>query len=220
MGWKKIYVSIIVGVVSSFLYGQDKVFSSDVYFVPQEINAQLLQAIESCRESLDIAGSEITSRDIVNALGRAKERGVQIRIVVDRKRILMKGPLSKYYKSKAFAIKILIQKRSRYTTFAIFDSRLLVTGSYSWNGNAGRLNRFDTIFTEETKLVVKYQKEFDRLFHEGIIPDVKEGLPVSGKSVEEGAGKLAARIPKIPDDVSRAVALNSGFVIKETLMVI
>lgn len=216
MGWKEIYVSIIVGVVSSFLSVQDKVFSSDVYFVPQEINERLLQAIEGCRESLDIAGSEITSRDIVNALGRAKERGVQVRIVVDRKRILMKGPLSKYYKSKAFAIKILIQKRSRYTTFAIFDSRLLVTGSYSWNGNAGRLDRFDTIFTDETKLVVKYQKEFDRLFHEGIIPDVKEDLPVSGKSVEEGADKLAARIPKIPDDTSRAVASNSGFVIKET----
>ncbi len=217
MGWKKICVSIIiVGVVSSFFYVQDDVFSSDVYFAPHEIKGQLLHAIEGCRESLDIAVSDITSHDILSALVKAQERGVQVRIVVDRKRILVKGALSNYYKSKEFAIKVLIQKGRMYNTFAIFDSKLLVTGSYSWNENAGRFNRYDAIFTGETRLVVKYQREFERLFHEGITPDVKEDVPASEKRVEEVAGKPAAGIPKIPDNVSRVVASNYGVVITET----
>ena len=216
MGWKKIYVSIIVGIVSSFLYMQDSVFSSDVYFAPQEIKGQILQAIEGCRESIDVAVLDITSNDILHALVKAQERGVHIRIVVDRKRALMKGPLSSHYKSKEFAIKVLIQKGRMYNNFAIFDSKLLATGSYYWNENVGKFNRYNAIFTDETKLLVKYQREFDHLFHEGITASVKEDVPIAEKKDEKVEGERVITIPKASDIGARVVASNYGFVITET----
>lgn len=215
MGWEKICGSIIVGIVSSFFYTQDRAFSSDVYFTSQEIKGQILHAIEGCRESVDIAVLDITSKDILNALVQAQERGVHVRIVVDRKRALTKGPLSDLYKNKNFAIKALIQKGRMYNNFAIFDSKLLVSGSYYWNEKVGKFNRYNAIFTDETKLLVKYQKEFEHLFHEGIIADVKRGAPVEEKGVEEIAGKPAVIIPKSPDIEARVVASNYGYVITE-----
>lgn len=217
MGWKKIIdVSIIVGFLSSFLWVQDEIFSSDAYFAPQEIKGRILHAIEGCRESIDIAVLDITSNDILNALVKAQERGVHVRIVVDRKRALTKGPLSSLCKNKEFAIKVLIQKGRMYNNFAIFDSNLLATGSYYWNENIGKDNWYDAIFTEETKLVVKYQREFDHLFHEGITPSVKENVAVLGKKVEKVEGERAVTIPNAPLTGARIVASNYGFVITET----
>ena len=66
--------------------------------------------LRSAKESIDIAVLDITSKDIVNALMKAQERGVHVRIVVDRKRALRKGLLSNQDKNKAFVIKVLIQK--------------------------------------------------------------------------------------------------------------
>lgn len=216
MDWKKICISLIVAIVASFFSLQDEAFSSDVYFTPQEIKGQILHAIEGCRESIDMAVPGITSRDIVNALVKARERGVHIRIVVDRKRSLTKGPLSGLYQNKDFAIKALVQKGRMYSNFAIFDSKLLATGSYCWNDSAGRFNLYNTIFTDETRLLVKYQREFDRLFHEGTAADTKEneGVPAAEKTVKTAEGGPPAIIPKAPG--TQVIASNFGIVITET----
>lgn len=216
MGGKKIYLSILVGILSAFFSMQDKVFSSDVYFASQEIKGQIIQAIEGCRESIDIAVLDITSHDILSALGKALERGVHVRIVVDRRRALMKGPLSGFQKGKGSVIKVLIQKGRMHHNFALFDSKLLVTGSYYWNENMGKVNRYNAIFTDETKLLVKYQREFDRLFHEGITAGVKTDLPVTGKKTEKGEAEPSEIIPKPSDGGNQIIASNFGFVITET----
>ncbi|MEP9410534.1 MAG: hypothetical protein HRF42_03895 [Candidatus Brocadia sp.] len=210
MYWKKICIPLIVAIVTSFFSMQNEAFSSDVYFTPQEIKGQILHAIEGCRESLDIAVRDITSRDIINALVKAGERGVHIRIVIDRKRSLTKGPLSRLYKNKDFAIKTLVQKGQMYSNFAIFDSKLLATGSYCWSGDAGRFNRYNTIFTDETRLLVKYQREFDRLFHEGIATGVKE------KEDATEAGKPPSTTTEAPVTGTRVIASNFGIIITET----
>lgn len=216
MGWKKMSVSLIIGIVVSLFFMQNGAFSSDVYFTSQEIKRQILHAIEGCRETIDIAVLDITSNDILNALIKAQERGVHVRIVVDRKRALTKGPLSNLYKNKDFAVKALIQKGRMHNNFAIFDSKLLATGSYYWNEDAGRFNRYNTIFTDETRVLVKYQREFDRLFHEGITAGVKEDVPAAGKKGEKVEGEPSVIIPTAPGAGNRVIASNFGVVIAET----
>ena len=45
-----------------------------------------------------------------------------------------------------------------HNNFAIFDCKLLTTGSYYWNEYMGKFSRDNAIFTDETKLLVKYQR--------------------------------------------------------------
>src|SRR5574341_1355240 len=183
MDWKKVYTFVFVTITISSLFFniQDKAFSSDAYFSPKDIKGQILRAVEASKESIDIAVLDITSNDILVALARAKERGVCVRIVIDRKRALVKGPLSIPYKNKEFAVKVSIQKGIMHNHFAIFDCKLLITGSYYWNENVSKFNCENIILTEEIKLLMKYQKEFDRLFHEGMTPGIKAVTPTAEK---------------------------------------
>ncbi|GAN32708.1 MAG: hypothetical protein DYG83_01620 [Candidatus Brocadia sp. AMX2] len=216
MGRKKMSVFFIMGIMVSLFFMHNEAFSSDAYFTSQEIKGQILHAIEGCEESIDIAVLDITSNDIVSALIKAQERGVHVRIVVDKKSALTKGPLSSLSKNKNFAIKALIQKGRMHNNFAIFDSKLLATGTYYWNEDAGRFNRYNTIFTDETRVLVKYQREFDRLFHEGVTAGVKEGVPAAGKKGEKVEGKSSEIIPKAPGAGNNVIASNFGVVIAET----
>ncbi|HHT9135939.1 MAG TPA: phospholipase D-like domain-containing protein [Candidatus Wunengus sp. YC60] len=216
MSWKSVYISVILGIAGVFLFVQERAFSSEVYFTPTEIKGQIIRVIEECKESVDIAVLDITSHEILNALIKAQERGVRIRIVVDRKRALRKGLLSNQYKNKEFAIKVLVQKGIMHNNFAVFDCKLLTTGSYYWNENVGKFSRDNAIFTDETKLLVKYQKEFDRLFHEGIAPDIKESVPVSAEKVGKIDEKPTADISKDIATGGRTIVSNYGVVITET----
>ncbi|MDO8140221.1 MAG: phospholipase D-like domain-containing protein [Candidatus Brocadiales bacterium] len=119
MSWKSVYISVILGIVGVFLFVQERALASEVYFTPTEIKGQIIRAIEECKESVDIAALDITSHEILNALIKAQDQGVRIRIVVDRKRALRKGPLSNQYKNKEFAIKVLVQKGIMHNNFAI-----------------------------------------------------------------------------------------------------
>src|SRR3990167_6673992 len=214
MSWKRVCIPVIFGIAGMFLFVQGRVFSSEVYFTHAEIKGQILRAMEECKESIDIAVLDITSKDILNALMKAQDRGVRIRIVVDRKRALRKGLLS--HRDKDFVIKVLVQKGIMHNNFAIFDCKLLTTGSYYWNEHVGKFSRDNAIFTDETKLLVKYQREFDRLFHEGITPDIKESVPVADEKVGKIDEEPTVNISKDIATGTRTVVSNYGVVITET----
>lgn len=216
MDWKRVYIYVILGMVGIFLFVQEKAFSSEAYFTPAEIKGQILRAIEECKESVDVAVLDITSKDILNAIIKAQERGVRVRIVVDRKRALRKGLLSNQDKNKEFIIKVLVQKGIMHNNFAIFDCKLLTTGSYYWNEHVGKVGRDNAIFTDETKLLVKYQREFDRLFHEGITPDIKKLVPVAEEKVGKIDEKPTVNISKDIATGERPVVSKYGVVITET----
>lgn len=211
----KIYIVIIIILAASFLSIREGI-SSDAYFSPQDIKRQISRAIDESQESIDIAVSDITSNDILNALVKAQRRGVQIRVVVDRKRSLAKGPLSKLNKDKEFATRVLIQKGIMHNNFAIFDCKRLVTGSYYWSEKVSKFNSYNVIFTEETKVLVKYQREFDRLFYGGITPDGKGTVSNVRKEIETVENEPQAIITKDVLPEKRVVVSKYGIVITET----
>lgn len=214
MNRKNIYAIVIAGIVSLVCI-QKRAFSSEVYFTPDEIKEKILDEINTCSETIDIAAVNITSVDIVSALVRAKERGVEIRIVIDRKRFLKKGILSKYCKENGFAVKIVIQKGLMHNNYAIFDSRLLVTGSYLWYEKTSRHNCENVIFMDEMPVLMKYQKEFDKLFHKGIVPSLKESSHLAEETVEEKKEKTESEVVKKKPAEGKVIVSEYGITITE-----
>jgi phosphatidylserine/phosphatidylglycerophosphate/cardiolipin synthase-like enzyme len=49
--------------------------------------------------------------------------------------------------------------------FAIFDGKLLVTGSYNWTASAERFNQENALFLDEPDIIRRYQARFDQLFN-------------------------------------------------------
>ena len=71
--------------------------------------------------------------------------------------------------------------------FAIFDSSLLVTGSYTWTEYAEKFNYENAIFIDEPDVVDKYKKEFELLYDKGVeqgASRVEEAVSTSYKTDE------------------------------------
>jgi phosphatidylserine/phosphatidylglycerophosphate/cardiolipin synthase-like enzyme len=48
--------------------------------------------------------------------------------------------------------------------FAIFDDRLVATGSYNWTQSAERANYENLILLDDPKVVARFTEEFQRLW--------------------------------------------------------
>lgn len=115
----------------------------EVYFSPTSgIRDRLLRAINHTKGTIDLAIFDFTSSELAGALLAAKERGVEIRIVADARQAQGKHSEIPWLLEKGVKVR-LARGNGRgimHHKFAIFDGKLLVTGSYNWTDSAERFN--------------------------------------------------------------------------------
>ena len=59
-----------------------------------------------------------------------------------------------------------------HNKFAIFDGKLMVTGSYNWTNNAEHFNYENAVFITDPNVIMQYQKDFDNIWQNA--PNVGE----------------------------------------------
>jgi hypothetical protein len=145
---------------------------TDVLFSPRgSIKKAIIKTISSSEESIDIAAFTFTSGDIAEALYNAKERGVKIRLVIDQRQDKRRYPVLEFLKEEGFDLQFLKGNigGSMNNTFAIFDGKLLVTGSYNWTEYSEKFNYENVILIDDSDVIGKYKKQFDSLYNEGVV---------------------------------------------------
>ena len=130
------------------------------------IQAALLALVESASVSVDVAIFDFTAGRLADALLRARERGVAVRIVADARQA--RGRRSVLPRLSAAGVAVhLVHGRGRgimHDKFAVFDARRLVTGSYNWTDSAERANFENALVLDDPRLVARYADAFERLF--------------------------------------------------------
>ncbi|MBS3906013.1 MAG: DUF1669 domain-containing protein [Syntrophaceae bacterium] len=141
----------------------EALFSTEV-----NIHEALLKEIETLSETLDLALYEITSADLVQALVRAKARGVRIRVITDSKQARIKSSRVNVLIKRGISVKTLggKEKGAMNHRFAILDGRRVITGSYDWSESSGRGDYESILIIRDNELADSYQKEFERLWRE------------------------------------------------------
>jgi phosphatidylserine/phosphatidylglycerophosphate/cardiolipin synthase-like enzyme len=138
-----------------------------VYFSPGGgVRTALLQEIDAATESIDLAIFDFTAGELAEALLRARARAVPIRIVADARQA--RGVHSVIPRLQAAGMEVrLLRGRGRgimHHKFAVFDGRLVVTGSYNWTESAEGANFENALFLDDPEVVARYAARFDRLF--------------------------------------------------------
>ena len=113
---------------------------------------------------IDIAVFHITSYGIKSALKKALKRGVQIRIVTDQGQSEDIHSVIGLLMEDGFAVKLFKGKGRNglmHNKFAVFDHKLLLTGSYNWTETAEHYSYENVLFLPEKSLIKEYEKEFD-----------------------------------------------------------
>ena len=139
---------------------------NEVYFTPSDkCENKLVDLIDNTQSSIDAAVYAITNTQITEALKRAQTRGVKIRILTDR--LQASNRYSKVMEIHNFGIDIKINSKHKieHNKFAVFDGKVISTGSYNWTEAASNKNSENCLFlTEEPEITTEYTQAFNRLW--------------------------------------------------------
>ena len=183
---------------------------TEVLFSPKgSIKDTIIKTIISSEEKIDIVAFTFTAGDIAEALYNAKERGVKIRIIIDQRQDKERYPPLEFLKEEGFDLQFLKGNigGSMNNTFAIFDGKLLVTGSYKWTEYAEKFNYENAIFIDESDVIEKYEKEYESLYDESIAQGVRRLEQTEPHTVMSEAGIVSGSSGRgsqsVPENVSK-----------------
>lgn len=115
----------------------------DVGFSPEGSAQQIvLNAINSSQKSIHVMAYSFTAPDIMKALARAKDRGVEVKIVVDEKGNLTKSSLAamNYIVNHGIALRTDNDFRIQHDKVMIIDSDTVELGSFNFTYSAEKYN--------------------------------------------------------------------------------
>ena len=142
-------------------------YKAETYFSPNGgVASNVIKAINNTKSSIDLAIFDLTSDDITSSLAKAQKRGVKIRIIADSRQTKGRNSSIPALSNDQFSLKITHGEGRgiMHNKFAIFDGKLMVTGSYNWTNNAEHYNYENAIFISDPETIKKYQQEFDKIW--------------------------------------------------------
>ncbi|MBM3282234.1 MAG: phospholipase D family protein [Candidatus Diapherotrites archaeon] len=177
------YVSGIVLFVAAFLLGffSSGFFSESsngdslllnysqatVSFCPSlECVSLPVSALDSSRTRVWVAMYSFTNEDLANALVRAHNRGVDVRVIVEKQQAGSK--YSQHEELSAAGIPVRMDSNPNYMhdKFAVIDSDTLINGSMNWTGNGVSENNENVMIISSPELNEKFAQEFGKIWSE------------------------------------------------------
>ena len=153
------FIFLILVLISSNIWAAEYT----VCFTPQqECRSKLINLINSTDKELKIAVFTLTNLEVSNAIISAKNRGVDVRIILDNKMSLGRG--SKLEELKSSKIQIKTDKSHNYMhhKYIISDGKKLLSGSYNFSNNAER-NWENFTISNDQELIKIYDSNFELL---------------------------------------------------------
>jgi phosphatidylserine/phosphatidylglycerophosphate/cardiolipin synthase-like enzyme len=140
---------------------------SQVFFSPGDDcrNAIMRQMNLSLRQ-LKICVFTISDDQITDAIIRAHQKGVGVRIITDNDKALDHGSDIDHLFRAGIAVKMDMSRNHMHHKFMVTDDLSLITGSYNWTISAARFNHENILLTKESGVVDSYRKGFDQLWKE------------------------------------------------------
>lgn len=143
----------------------------EVSFSPGEACLRAIQSrLASAKRKIDICVFTITDDRIAIGILDAHRRGVRVRVVTDNDKALDEGSDVRRLERGGVEVR---QDRTEYHMhhkFAVFDERVVLTGSYNWTRGAARNNEENLVVSDDPRMVGPFREEFESLW-ERLGPD-------------------------------------------------
>jgi len=159
---KKFLASVFILLFISF----PSLAEIKIFFSPDGgIREEIIKQIDVSQEYIDIAMYSFTSEPAAEALVRAKERGVRVRILLDK--LQAAGHYSRYQYFLDNGIRAITDVHGgiMHNKIAIIDGRILLTGSFNWTKSAEERNEENLLlFIDEEEIIRIYQMRLNYLW--------------------------------------------------------
>lgn len=159
---RKILITALLVAISSAAFA-----SIDVYFSPDKNNEKVVDSlVESAKKTLDVAAYSLTLPSFANALIDAKERGVKVRVIMDKQQAGGPSSLDEALISAGIPLKIDSWSGLMHSKYIVIDGKRVQTGSFNFTRNAVFNNRENFIVTNDKKTVKAYAENFEQMWEE------------------------------------------------------
>jgi phosphatidylserine/phosphatidylglycerophosphate/cardiolipin synthase-like enzyme len=126
----------------------------------------ILHAIGTARRQLDICVFTISDDRIKNAILMRKEMGTKVRILTDNEKLLDEGSDIAALDKAGIQIKVDRTTNHMHHKYALFDNRMVITGSYNWTRSAEAFNHENILVSENPIIISRFTSNFEKLWKE------------------------------------------------------
>jgi hypothetical protein len=173
----------------------------------QNIQSTIIEAIQVSTEDIRIAIAWFTNKEILGEIIEKIINGVKCTVLISDDKINKRLNLESIT-NHGGELKIIptIDNRFLHEKFAIFDNKILITGSYNYTYNAEYSNYESIIITDDSKLIHQYNIRFKKIHesakafeHKNLNAQLSDGI-----SVTEGI--LEKREQDLKDELLQSLA--------------
>ena len=134
------------------------------------IAERIIAAINHSQKSIHLSMYDLTQPEIAASLEAAHRRGLEIRIVADERQSHEPHSEIPYLASQGIPVRLSRGYRGNrsimHNKFAVFDGRIVETGSFNWTTSADRYNFENALFLSEPAVAARYESEFERIWEQ------------------------------------------------------
>ena len=138
---------------------------TEVYFSlydnPQK---EIIKNINQAEAFINMAMYIFTDREIALPLVKAQERGVKVRLYLDKEQVEYQYSQSRFLVQGGIKTRISSNKYIMHNKFAIIDNRILLTGSYNWTFSANNRNDENLMVIDDPEIIEIFQNQFVNLW--------------------------------------------------------
>lgn len=165
---------LVVALINLFAVSADARQSTQTAFSPSpRAIALVIDTIASAEETIELAAYSFTSQRVTDALMEAHERGVDVRIVLDKGQTKRKYPAAVALLEAGVPIRINRRYAIMHNKYIIIDRMTVETGSFNYTNNAEKNNAENVLVIKNNRAVAeKYMEDWQRLWDEGEAWDV------------------------------------------------
>ncbi|WP_232224377.1 phospholipase D family protein [Candidatus Paracaedibacter symbiosus] len=178
----QINVSPTVAIICSLIFGASY-FGAEVYqhhnsyhdidgiwkacFTPNKRCQQLIiQNINEAQESIHLMAYSFTDTDIADALVEARQRNVDVKVILDHSNLKANNPLLKELVEKKIDVRIDKPQGLAHSKVCVTDGRIVLTGSYNFSAAAFKKNAENLLVIHDKTVAEQYianwQNRWDR----------------------------------------------------------
>lgn len=137
----------------------------EVFFSPQDNCArEIISRIDDAKSSVYIAMYFFTSRPIAQVLVKAKDRGVDVKVCLDKEQPSYEYSKSEYLHNKRINMRLIGGSGIMHHKFCVIDEHMVITGSYNWTARADLENDESLVVINSREIAKKFLKEFNQLW--------------------------------------------------------
>jgi len=143
--------------------------SIEILFAPEDRFMDfLLKQFLSARKTIDIVVYLLGSKTVANAIVKAHQRGIAIRMIIDGKVARTRYSAHKSLLKKGIDVRPLrVTGGSMHTKFTLIDGSKVIAGSANLTNDANYRNHEFMIVSEDPLIFARFSSKFESLWIAG-----------------------------------------------------